>query len=259
MGGIPLGPVLASAISIIYVNHPESKINLNSYLNLFADDAKVHYFFQVVRLSLHDAQLLLDDPRNAGMKVIHLMRDPRGSLNSRWSLYWCLSPECRDSETVCRQQLADLKLVPELEGSYPSRYKFVLYEDLSLRPDKVVRELWRFLNLKPNRRTLALLARNTKTPSTQPYSTLRNSPCHTFSWRKKLNYTMLTKVQEKCKDVIWGLGMRLFASEEEYRNLSVSVMLKEGPSPACMEAELEGAGGGSFVGVAREGQFDLHI
>ncbi|XP_069982593.1 carbohydrate sulfotransferase 1-like [Penaeus vannamei] len=119
-------------------------------------------------------------------------------------------------------------------------YKFVLYEDLSLRPKKVVKELWRFLNLKPSRRTLSLLARNAKTPSTLlyrlPYSTQRNSPCHTFSWRKQLNYTMLMRVQEACKDVIRRLGMRLFASEEEYRDLSISAMLKEGPSPACGEA-----------------------
>lgn len=76
------------------------------------------------RLSLAES-LLSDDALN--LRVLFLVRDPRGSLLSRRNLTWCQkSPDCFDTSRVCADMVADFKAGAKLRDKYPGQIKCVI-------------------------------------------------------------------------------------------------------------------------------------
>ena len=63
---------------------------------------------KTVRMGVSPVMKLLED-KALDLRVVHLVRDPRGCLHSRMQLTWCQSPACRDPPTVCQDLLTDLK------------------------------------------------------------------------------------------------------------------------------------------------------
>ncbi|XP_064101690.1 uncharacterized protein LOC135212179 isoform X1 [Macrobrachium nipponense] len=183
---------------------------------------------KTVRMGLSPVVELLQDP-SLDLRVIHLVRDPRGSLHSRMQLSWCKSMACSDPETVCSDLLTDLKLSATAKEKFPDRYLFVRYEDLSLEPEKKAREIMSFLNLTYQKSVSAfvrdhtsLARRSMKKPGT--YSTYRDSKATTFAWRGALNYTTVESIQEVCKESLEILKLRYFDTEEDYMNTTIPVL-----------------------------------
>ncbi|XP_068214375.1 uncharacterized protein [Palaemon carinicauda] len=186
---------------------------------------------KTVRMGLSPVVELLQDP-SLDLRVIHLVRDPRGSLHSRMQLSWCKSMACSDPETVCSDLLTDLKLATSVKEKFPDRYLFVRYEDLSLEPEKKAREIMSFLDLTYQKSVSAfvrdhtsLARRSKKKPGT--YSTYRDSKSTTFAWRGALNYTTVEGIQEVCKDSLQILKLRYFETEEDYANMTIPVLLDD--------------------------------
>lgn len=75
---------------------------------------------KTVRMGLSPVVELLQDP-SLDLRVIHLVRDPRGSLHSRMQLSWCLSQVCSDPATVCKDLLTDLTLSDWMKQNFPER------------------------------------------------------------------------------------------------------------------------------------------
>ena len=80
---------------------------------------------KTVRLPLADAERLI---RDTGVKVIYLVRDPRGVMESRWTAKWCQDPchstqECnRCADELCQLYTANLRAEQKLAKQYPERY-----------------------------------------------------------------------------------------------------------------------------------------
>ncbi|XP_071520434.1 uncharacterized protein [Panulirus ornatus] len=181
---------------------------------------------KVVRLPLADTVGLLAFLRE--LKVLHLVRDPRAVMNSRQRDWWCMEDNCRDPETVCRQQLEDFSFSSILHHHYPGRYKFIRYEDLSLNPLETIQDLWKFLELELTPRVVQIIQQRTNSYSRNRYSTRRISHLQTFQWRKEMKYSLMQKVQRACPAVLELLGLRVFTSKKEYKNLSLPILLASG-------------------------------
>ena len=73
----------------------------------------------LVKELLQDADLSL--------KVIFLVRDPRGVMNSRDSMDWCTDEACGNVEVMCRDLMNDTEYATELNKKFPNRILLVRY------------------------------------------------------------------------------------------------------------------------------------
>ncbi|XP_071530737.1 carbohydrate sulfotransferase 1-like isoform X2 [Panulirus ornatus] len=92
-----------------------------------------------IRSRLSWTKQLLDE-EDLDLKVIHLVRDPRGTYLSMAKVRWDVTPR-----SVCDKVLQDLKEREVMERLYPDRYFFVKYEDICRDPYGQARAIFRFL------------------------------------------------------------------------------------------------------------------
>ncbi|KAL1466457.1 hypothetical protein MTO96_026718 [Rhipicephalus appendiculatus] len=182
---------------------------------------------QVMKITrLHMSQVrdwLRSNPDLAtSVKILHLVRDPRGILASRRLLDWCNeSKSCVDPDTLCSELRADLNTTEELERAYPNSTYRVRFEDVSLDPKKRALELFEALGLNHTVHVTSFLKGHTKarkTDASDPYSTRRNSSVVPFQWVNKLKFEDIAHIQRSCSDVMRRLGYRIIANADELRN-----------------------------------------
>lgn len=208
---------------------------------------------KTIRTRLQWTKELLED-ESLDMKVIHLVRDPRGSLTSMEELEWNVT-----TQDICHRIEDDLKQREEMELLYPDRYHFIKYEDFCLDPFEKTHELFRFLKGKGTEPVKGGKSKGkTDLPSPKPasasrdsypdipasvfdylkshihvdflsrrspWATKRDTSSHYQKWRHKITRRELLEVEFYCHDVIETLGHRLFQSPGVARNMSVPLFV----------------------------------
>ncbi|RXG57855.1 Carbohydrate sulfotransferase 5 [Armadillidium vulgare] len=186
---------------------------------------------KTVRLGLLPVDKLLSD-KTLNLKVIHLVRDPRGSLHSRIKLPWCKSKICRDPKTVCDSLYTDLKLSDSFLKKYPERFQVIRYEDLSLNPRNVSEKILQFAGLHFHRGTENFLKEHTELDDSKrnhkkigAYTTFRDSQKTPFHWRESFSFPQTNYIQKMCKKALDVLGFRVFRSPSDYMNKNISILM----------------------------------
>ena len=83
---------------------------------------------KTVRLRVQETEKLLLDPQlGKTLKVVVLVRDPRGVMNSRSSMDWCKLQTCSDPFTVCKDLQSDVLAAFQLKKKYPGGSTTSLY------------------------------------------------------------------------------------------------------------------------------------
>ena len=190
---------------------------------------------KTVRLDLRDTETLIKDP-SLDLKILFLVRDPRGTYNSRSSTAisnWCNKDQCADPEVGCEQMMDNINAAFDLETRYPGTIKLVRYEDLSMYPHDVVADMMDFLDLpmieELNNYIVThtgaeklKIVRNKKTHKVEhkknPYGTSRNSTATAYAWRDKLSFDHIEQIQDACSAPMSKLGYRLLNNPEETKN-----------------------------------------
>ncbi|XP_057318514.1 carbohydrate sulfotransferase 4-like [Microplitis mediator] len=158
------------------------------------------------RLPLESAQLLLED-KHLGARMILLVRDPRGIMQSRGRLEWCQnSTDCSDPQVLCNDMVSDHKVAVELKKKYPHTFKVVRYEDLSLNPQHKAKEMFEFYGLNFHSNVEKFLDTHTKNNLGDSYSLFRDSKKAPFHWRNDLNFSEVEEIQRVCSTAmkLWG-------------------------------------------------------
>ncbi|CAN8001599.1 unnamed protein product [Ixodes hexagonus] len=174
---------------------------------------------KVTRLHMSQVQDWIKANRDiaGSVKVVHLVRDPRGILASRRLLDWCNeSKSCAHQDTLCSEIRADLDSFEDLKRELPNGTYRVRYEDVSVEPEKEVIALFKALGLKYTTSVANFLKTHTrarKADVLDPYSTRRNSSTVAFEWRQKLKYADIVEIQRSCADVLLRLGYNIIGSE----------------------------------------------
>ncbi|XP_037792348.1 carbohydrate sulfotransferase 1-like [Penaeus monodon] len=168
------------------------------------------------------AELLQEDP---SLKVVHLVRDPRGSLKSAAKVKWQLNPK-----ETCSKIMEDLQTRQEMEKIYPNRYLFVKYEDLAQDAYKKTVEIYSFLRGKsvhlPKRVKKYLWKHSMNLhKAKKSFGTYRVSEKIYQHWRSSITEAELNTYEAACGDVIHALGHRIFGSEKRARDLSLSLVI----------------------------------
>ncbi|XP_018018002.1 carbohydrate sulfotransferase 5 [Hyalella azteca] len=209
---------------------------------------------KTVRLGAAPLGELLQDP-SLDLRVIHLVRDPRGTMHSRHRLDWCRAPVCSDPSIVCDHLLLDLHHSQTLQAKYPDRFLLVRYEDLGTQPEAMASLILDFVGLPSTNSVKNFIAEHTTLESkrrsdaaaakssdgggdgtprrgrrrkpTNAYSTFRNSRTTTFAWRNALNYSAVAAIQDVCEAPMRLLNLRIFKNEIEYKNENLTILLPE--------------------------------
>lgn len=168
---------------------------------------------KLVRLHMRDVHEWLKsvDEISGTLKVVHLVRDPRGILASRraanFSTNWTLD---YNAAVLCDEMARDIEALKEIEKDFPGSTVRVRYEDLALDPLKQAELLFAKLGLPFSKTTSEFLRMHTVNGTTKdlanPFSTKRNSNITVFIWKKRLNATDIETIESHCHPVMGELG-----------------------------------------------------
>ncbi|XP_013395729.1 carbohydrate sulfotransferase 1-like [Lingula anatina] len=152
-------------------------------------------------------RVLLENP---GMKVIHLFRDPRASILSRFT---STQAGCKlefEASARCYDMSKDLTTGGHLFKKYPGRIMRILYEDMADYPMETAQKIHMFLGKELPKNVLDWVLENTAAGvnDTELFETTRaNSSETAHAWELSIPTDMAFKIDEICYDVIEELGI----------------------------------------------------
>ncbi|XP_054165999.1 carbohydrate sulfotransferase 1-like [Oppia nitens] len=158
------------------------------------------------------------------IKLVMLVRDPRGTMASRYdpNLVWCTAKHCKNITTLCRLMRLNINQLLDLKQNSRIAKDIVLvrYEELSTDVQIKSKQLFNFLNIKHNFKVKTWIKNHTTRDKNRdnPHSGIRDSYKAAFQWTKRLNKTMIIKIQNECSDVMKNLGYKLidFSIDKKY-------------------------------------------
>ncbi|XP_056138300.1 carbohydrate sulfotransferase 1-like [Lampris incognitus] len=204
---------------------------------------KRHAAIKTVRIPhVGDLRALVEDPR-LNLKVVQLVRDPRGILASRietfrdtyrlWRLWRATGHrpynlDLGQINTVCEDFLSSVSTGLARPAWLRGKYMLLRYEDLARSPLQRARELYNFLGLSLDHSVEEWILNNTRgsseLSSRQKYGTIRNSAANAENWRQKLSFDMVMYTQTFCQPLLELLGYKTVSHAGELRNLSYSLV-----------------------------------
>ncbi|XP_075149169.1 carbohydrate sulfotransferase 4 [Haematobia irritans] len=161
---------------------------------------------KTVRLRLSSAEKLLED-KSLNIHIILLVRDPRGTMQSRRHRTWCYdNADCDDPKILCQDLEDDYNSAVDLLKKYPTRFRTLRYEDLSLDPYDMSQELLQFYGLPFDPLVEEFLDTHTKVNIGGVSSTFRDSKSAPFHWKQDLSTEDIIHIQKSCTKAmdLWG-------------------------------------------------------
>ncbi|CAH1233775.1 CHST1 [Branchiostoma lanceolatum] len=188
-----------------------------------------HVAVKTIRLvDIKSLASLVRNPR-LNVKVVHLIRDPRGIYNSR------VNEKRREKgapDTVaeqmnflCKREAYNLQVgrspLPWLTG----RYKLFRYEDIAQRPLQQVQLLYDFVGLPLPQHVTQWIKDNTQEDrDSSLYTTSRNSSATAHAWRHAVPWRYAQKVESTCAKMLDLAGYKRAPSENHLHDISYGLM-----------------------------------
>ncbi|XP_030561816.1 carbohydrate sulfotransferase 4 isoform X1 [Drosophila novamexicana] len=178
---------------------------------------------KTVRLRLAQAEQLLQDQSLSNVRIVLLVRDPRGTMQSRRHRIWCGGNEdCEDPALVCQDLVDDYKTADKLLKVYPGRFRTLRYEDLSLNPYDVTQDILQFYGLPFDPAVEEFLDTHTKENKGGVSSTYRDSRSAPFHWKQDLRADEIKQIQDVCVEAMDLWGYRRMANFSNFSMLQQS-------------------------------------
>ncbi|XP_023932768.1 carbohydrate sulfotransferase 5-like [Lingula anatina] len=153
-------------------------------------------------------KLLEKDP---GIRIIHLIRDPRASLSSALSL-GLNDPLESAANTLCFSMFRDIKKRKELERKFPGRVFQTRYEDLAERPTETLKRVYRNLDMPlplPVKKALTKLVHGRR--NLDSFGTVRkDSSATAHAWVKAISKSTAAKIDDVCSALYPWAGYKKF-------------------------------------------------
>ncbi|OCT88233.1 carbohydrate sulfotransferase 1 [Xenopus laevis] len=198
-----------------------------------------HMAIKTVRIpEINDIRTLVEDPR-LNLKVIHLVRDPRGILASRINTFtdlyraWKIwNSSGRKPHHIDLSQITttctDLSNSVETGFSRPTwlkgKYMLVRYEDLARDPIRKAKEMYEFVGLGWKDNVQKWIEQNTNGNGVPlgnfKFTTSRNAAETAENWRLHLCLDVVLALQNMCNVTLSLLGYQAVHSAPQLKNLS---------------------------------------
>ncbi|XP_043937414.1 carbohydrate sulfotransferase 6-like [Protopterus annectens] len=209
--------------------------------------AHTHIVLKEVRiLSLEPLYSLLKDPA-LNLKIIHLVRDPRGVFKSRskersalnfdsnilynnfkekrnFFRYFSVKRDYELLEEICKSQVNMYKQATQQNHSFiKGRYKMVRFEDLTKDPLKVASDLYEFTNLTLTPKLQTWIYNLTHgTGDGGKYGSFQVSPRDAVhvseAWKTELSIFTIQQIEQQCAEAIQVFGYDFFMSKDKQRS-----------------------------------------
>ena len=186
-----------------------------------------HRVTKVLRLSADNLQTILI--RNPSVKVIQLFRDPRAVINSRLTTDWYyLKEDPKDAELkairanadgLCKRMTYDLEKGRQLQKMFPTRFTFLLFEDVYTNVQKRSSDLYRYLGMSPPDDNDKYF--NVSDIGKYEHTVEKKSNDFSSWWRTQLSFGAAKAVEEVCSDVFSVFKYVRFQSDSLMRDLTV--------------------------------------
>ncbi|XP_005103643.1 carbohydrate sulfotransferase 6 [Aplysia californica] len=178
---------------------------------------------KILRLKMWEVEeLLSNDP---DLKVIHLVRDPRGVAVSRWDAHYFFY-----YISFCIRLNTDAKDSARMQSIFPGRILTIRYEDLAESPIPVARKLYEFAGIPwsddVEARTREITGPTNESFREQKFGTKRkNSSTTATKWRSKIDLPFALNLQVECSGAMGKYGYRKVTSLSDVRNVNISLTL----------------------------------
>ena len=161
---------------------------------------------KVIRYPMYEVPKLLKMHPN--LKVIHYIRDPRGTIVSRSKIHgWTGSTLVKQAKHLCMKMANNHKVFTDLHRINPDNFLLLKYEDLALKPEEISRELYSFIGHKYPDYIQGWIDTNTKAAHGDlAYGTRRNSKDTVHKWRHTLRGTDYKYITEQCRIALKNMG-----------------------------------------------------
>lgn len=116
--------------------------------------------------------------------------------------------------------VSDYEASIRLQNSYPTRFRAIRYEDLSLNPYKIAKDLFDFFGLYFHPQVTNFLDSHTKLNVGGVSSTYRDSKNAPFHWRHELNYSEVLYIEENCEEAMKMWGYSRVRNESQLRDFN---------------------------------------
>ncbi|XP_033729014.1 carbohydrate sulfotransferase 4-like [Pecten maximus] len=159
---------------------------------------------KVPRLSVGLASKLLDTFSN--LKIIHLVRDPRGIMNSRSKLHWTPVPE--GAISLCKKMKDDYFDSKKIKEVYHERIFTLSYENITKHPVETLKEIYNLAGYNFDAAEEVRVAKRTSSSTSEsPSNTYRQNSSKTAdAWRKQIPKNVLSETNKACSSLYPLLG-----------------------------------------------------
>lgn len=150
---------------------------------------------KVLRLSMDLVKNLLRKIHS--LKVVLLIRDPRGIMTSRLSFMNAFKRHVKKAAfSLCKKLFEDLTLFKRLQEIYPSRLRIVKYESLTDEPFLTMKRLYGFIGYDYTQIDMDFLYNMTHGKNRIFFKT--NSSKHVSRWSTRISPYLYQYLQEHC-------------------------------------------------------------
>lgn len=172
-----------------------------------------------IRLRMKDAVKLL--PYFPNMKILHLVRDPRGILNSRIKLNEKFVQT--KVQSLCSEMKEDLEVTKAMQEKFLGRIKIVYYEDMAARPNVTSKAISHFSGIDYTVHMQNYIKSQTSASrDTCSYCTSRaDSTLTARKWRNELSPKHATFIYKACESSNKYLGFLPFSASSDQKNFNV--------------------------------------
>ncbi|XP_023932891.1 carbohydrate sulfotransferase 3 isoform X1 [Lingula anatina] len=209
-------------------------------LSKYCNHAKL-VALKILRLRMEWLPPLLD--KNPGLKVIHLVRDPRGSLFSRMSRRLNICDVNCEANVRCFHMARDLRWRRKMEAIYPGRLIELKYESYAEKPLMELNRIYNFLNIPVPPDVEDWVQENTDAFFERKgnYATTKeNSSAAAHAWESRIPVAMAMDIDNVCADVLEDFGYR--KASEILKDRITKEIKKEGMKVAAYSQKSEDKG-----------------
>lgn len=182
--------------------------------------------YKFIRLRMHVVINLL--PYFPNLKIIHLVRDPRGMFNSRKGVgFFAKRGNKTDEQNTingfCQELQRDLSFSKLIQRFSANKLKVLRYEDLAEKPFQTVAELFSFTGLPFTKVVQNILKKKTSSrrDSCSYCTDRKNSTATASKWRYKLSHEHAHYIYKACKKSMRVLGYLPFKRQEDMRKVNI--------------------------------------
>ncbi|KAK3869553.1 hypothetical protein Pcinc_025137 [Petrolisthes cinctipes] len=172
---------------------------------------------KAVRLRLNLTTELLKD-KKLDVRVLLLVRDPRGTIQSRHHRVWCPdNPDCNDPVRLCQDLVDDYKAASILRKQFPHSIRVIRYEDLAFDVYNTTKDLFNFFRLSYHSSVQKFLNSHTKKKIGGASSTFRDSKAAAIHWQWDLSWQEVDSIQRVCSNALRLWGYEIATDENHLR------------------------------------------